>query len=637
MKIKWQRSISFQMNSGMLLILVALFTMVGMSIWMTATFNKLSEQVSQELLPELSRSNDLHLALTYVHRKMDALPRVDSNAGNRVIVAELITELNKISAAIDNINNDQYSRSLSEMTNILVPIVNAYSLAVARNIQIKMDLQSKILLLDDIYLKQVQSDSVDNVLKGQVNKLYTLSRSLFDLQTTFLFKRSIQKISIIINALAKADQLNENLFNVISHPQHGIVSILHKRKEIAGNLSILNTQTDVIVEQLISVSLAKVTDLENLVQAATIKLKKETTEYTRLMIILVLLTTLFTIGLMLYFHTNVSKRLMVIAKSLSTKNSRNVLENQASGMSEISIIAKAILKFRENSDQQRNKITASLDQLKFIIEKSSQAVIIYREDRIVFCNQYSQKMLDISTDSNTNIVSQNLLMAIDDKTYLDRLKVGTCYFRFFATDIEWDGKKSTLALLIDITNEVRKEKQLIKNLEIVTDESLVDSLTGLYNRRKLEMFIEQKVGSEYALIIADIDWFKAFNDHYGHAEGDVCITKVATAIKECLRSDDDIAVRYGGEEFLILLVNSSLTQAELVAERIQSIIHKLDIKHEKSEYKHLSLSLGVAHSTEFKQGSWQELFEIADKRLYYAKSNGRARVVSKGDLQPLKM
>ena len=222
-------------------------------------------------------------------------------------------------------------------------------------------------------------------------------------------------------------------------------------------------------------------------------------------------------------------------------------------------------------------------------------------------------------------------MAIDDKTYIDRLKVGASYFRFFANDIEWDGKSSTLALLIDITNEVNKEKLLIKNLETVKDESLIDALTGLYNRRKLESFIEQKTSTQYALIVADIDWFKAFNDHYGHAEGDVCITKVAMAIKESLRTEDDIAVRYGGEEFLLLLVNSTLAQAEMVAERIQTIIQKFEIKHERSEFNHLSLSLGVAHSTEFKEGNWQELFEIADKRLYQAKANGRARAVSKGD------
>jgi diguanylate cyclase len=178
---------------------------------------------------------------------------------------------------------------------------------------------------------------------------------------------------------------------------------------------------------------------------------------------------------------------------------------------------------------------------------------------------------------------------------------------------------------------VNKEKYLIKTLKIVKDESLTDTLTGLYNRRKLELFIEQLPPFEYALIIADIDFFKAFNDLYGHGEGDLSITKVALAIKQSLRTKDDLAVRYGGEEFLILLLDSTLEQAEMVADRIQNMLFKFNIKHEKSTLNQLSLSLGIAHSGELDEENWQALFNIADKRLYQAKSNGRARIVSRDD------
>jgi len=631
MKINWYRSLSFRINSGMFLILITLFALAGLSLWMTNTFNKLSSQVSNDLIPELSHSSDLHLAIKYVHRKMDALPRSESNAGNRVIVTDLITELNKISIGIDKIENDEYSAALAIMTTNLLPIVNAYSLTVTKNIQVKRDLERKKKLLDDIYLSQMQKEGISSEIKSKIHKLYILSRSLSDISTSFLLKRTEQEISILNEELDNNSNVDKQFFNIINNKDQGIISVLRKKNDIAVSLSILNTQTNVIVEQLISVSLAKVNELEGLVKTATIQLKKKSTDFTNIITSIVALTTFFTLALMMYFHKQVSKRLMTIAISVGRKENQKILENETNGTSEISVIAKAILKYKAHNELQRDKIANSVNQLKFIIENSSQAVIIYREDRIVFCNRYSQDMLDVDSGSNNNIVSQNLLMAIFDKTYIDRLKVGASYFRFFANDIEWDGKSSTLALLIDITNEVNKEKLLIRNLETVKDESLIDALTGLYNRRKLESFIEQKISTQYALIVADIDWFKAFNDHYGHAEGDVCITKVAMAIKESLRTEDDIAVRYGGEEFLLLLVNSTLAQAEMVAERIQTIIQKFEIKHERSEFNHLSLSLGIAHSTEFQEGNWQALFEIADKRLYQAKANGRARAVSKGD------
>jgi diguanylate cyclase (GGDEF)-like protein len=219
-------------------------------------------------------------------------------------------------------------------------------------------------------------------------------------------------------------------------------------------------------------------------------------------------------------------------------------------------------------------------------------------------------------------------VAINNSQYEDRLKVGELFFRFFATQIEWNGKKSTLALMTDITAQVKKESQLMRTLEIVKDESLTDTLTGLYNRRKLELVIDQNLYKNYALIVADIDWFKAFNDHYGHSQGDICISKVAIAIKENLRNEGDLAVRYGGEEFVILLFNSNMEQAKMVAQRIQETIQKLQIKHEKSIFKYLSLSFGVAHSSEVIDMIWDDLFDTADKRLYKAKAYGRARIVA---------
>jgi len=635
MKINWYKSLSFRINSGMLLILITLFAMSGLSLWMTSTYNKLSAQVSNELIPQLTHSSDLHLAIKYVHRKMDALPRSISTANNRVIVTELMAELNKISLAVDFVIQDKYRQSLVQMTSQLLPIVNAYSFEVTQNLQIQKDLQRNKKILDDIYLSQIQIINLPIEVKEKLHRLYVLARSLSDITTSYSLKKSIKEILKINKNLRELNVVNSQFYNIISHREQGIIALLRQKNEIAVNLSVLNTQTNVIVEQLISISLAKMTELEELVSAATIKLKQQSAKFTNLITSIVLLTTIFTLALMRYFHKKVSRRLMTIASSLGQQGNQKTLENETLGVSEISIIAKSILNYRAHSEQQRDKIASSVNQLKFILENSSQAVIIYREDSIVYCNRYCQEVLDIDAGANNNIISQNLLMAIDDKTYIDRLKVGGAYFRFFATDIEWDGSFSTLALLIDITNEVNKEKQLIKNLETVKDESFIDALTGLYNRRKLESFMDQQFATQYALIVADIDWFKAFNDHYGHAEGDVCITKVAMAIKESLRTEDDIAVRYGGEEFLILLVESTLAQAESVAERIQSIIIKFAIKHEKSEFDYLSLSLGVAHSTEFEEGNWQELFKIADQRLYQAKASGRACTVSKGNQSSL--
>ncbi len=634
MKANWKSSISVRFNGGMLVILVTLFIMTGLSLWMMDKFNVLSSQISQKLVPELSKASDLHLAIKNVHRKMDALKHVQSKAGNRVLVQELIDQLQQISIAIDSISIDKYSQLMAAMTKELMPIVNSYSLEVDGFITHKNELRKQTELLDKYYLGQLlslkdqQTDSA-----GELNQIYTSARSLADQKTSFLFKNTANNILKTISHLkAKQAQNSSNsFFDVIINPQNGIIATLEKQNEITVNLSVLQTQTNVIIEQLIAISFDKVNIVKALVKDGTQQLNSTSANFTKALVSIVLFTTLFTLSFMYVFHRSVTKRLMLIANSLGVKEDQEALRHETQSTSEISIIARSILKYIARNEQQNAEIKANVKQLMLIIENSNQAVIIYSEDKIVYCNHYCEQLLDVNAMSNTDIISQNLLIAINTMTYKDRLKVGPYIFRFFATDIDWDGKQSTLALLIDITIEVKKENQLMKTLELVKDESLTDTLTGLYNRRKLELFIEQQIDMEYALIIADIDWFKAFNDFYGHAEGDVCITKVAMAIKESLRTDDDLAVRYGGEEFLILLVNSNMSQAELVADRIQSIIYKFDIKHEKSKFNHLSLSLGIAHSSEIAGDNWQALFEIADKRLYQAKENGRARIVSTGE------
>ncbi|MEH6446143.1 MAG: GGDEF domain-containing protein [Oceanospirillaceae bacterium] len=604
----------------------------ALSFWMMDKFNYLSLVVSEKQVPELYKSSNLHLAIKNVHRKMDAIAHVKSKAENRVIVQELSSELRQITFAIDNITNDKYSKLMSAMTKELLPIVNSYSLEIDRLIDSKTDLYKQIIALDDAYINKLMDIEPHKVTEASaLNQLYTSVRFLPDYPTTFLFMRAKNNIINEIKHLKNRNVIDGPLFELIDHPQNGIIAILQEQGNILANLSVLNTQTNVIIEQLIAISFDKVNVVKNLVKEGTQALNSISSNYTKALVSIVLFITIFTIAFMYIFHQSVSKRLIVLANSISCNENHEMLQKETQGGSEISIIAKSFLKYIARNERQKSEIRNNAKQLMLIIENSNQVVIIYSEDRIVYCNQCCEQLLDVNAMTNTDIISQNLLIAINTITYKDRLQVGPYVFRFFATDIDWNGKTSTLALLIDITEDVNKENQLIKRLEKIKDESLIDTLSGLYNRRKLEVFAEQQIESDYALIIADIDWFKAFNDLYGRTEGDECIIKVAMAIKGSLLTDDDLAVRYGGEEFLVILINSSMSQAKLVAEKIQSIIQNFEIKHEKSEFNQLSLSLGVAHSSEIKSDDWQALFDIADKRLYQAKANGRARTVSSGE------
>lgn len=187
---------------------------------------------------------------------------------------------------------------------------------------------------------------------------------------------------------------------------------------------------------------------------------------------------------------------------------------------------------------------------------------------------------------------------------------------------------------IEAKNKLEEEVSLrTKDLKQANEElakiTKLDGLTGLGNRRLLDEWIthdyaqlkEQK--GQYSVILCDIDFFKKYNDFYGHQKGDTCLRKVATALKACCHQPDDLAIRYGGEEFLILLSNTDKKGASKVAARIQFAVNGLMIEHYGSDVaNHVTLSQGVASSSN-EAIKIDKLISIADELLYKAKGLGR--------------
>jgi diguanylate cyclase (GGDEF)-like protein len=128
-----------------------------------------------------------------------------------------------------------------------------------------------------------------------------------------------------------------------------------------------------------------------------------------------------------------------------------------------------------------------------------------------------------------------------------------------------------------------------------------------------------------ALIIMDLDHFKMFNDHYGHAAGDACLKAVSHAIQSSAKRASDLAVRYGGEEFLLVLPDTGEDDALGMAEALRLAVEALDIAHAQSSFGRVTLSLGVAVGRPDLRAGAEPLLRSADKALYAAKEAGRNR------------
>lgn|GEM_PF-1103204 len=163
--------------------------------------------------------------------------------------------------------------------------------------------------------------------------------------------------------------------------------------------------------------------------------------------------------------------------------------------------------------------------------------------------------------------------------------------------------------------------------------AFTDGLTKIANRRFFDHFIEQQWSKcqreeqDLAIILCDVDFFKVYNDTYGHQEGDSCLQKVALALSNSVRGND-LAARYGGEEFVIVLPDSNTETANIVAKRIRSKLKEMQIPHEGSKAsEYVSISMGISSVRHSNSISPQELIEAADRALYKAKEQGRDRAV----------
>jgi diguanylate cyclase (GGDEF)-like protein len=183
-----------------------------------------------------------------------------------------------------------------------------------------------------------------------------------------------------------------------------------------------------------------------------------------------------------------------------------------------------------------------------------------------------------------------------------------------------------LATQLGIAIQKSELHQQVKQL------SEVDGLTQIANRRRFDVYLkdtwvrQQRLQESVSLILADIDFFKQYNDVYGHPAGDQCLTVIANMLSLSVSRSSDLVARYGGEEFVVVLPSTDIAGAVTLAENIRKNIEQIRIEHRGSPFGHVTLSLGVASMRAEPRITALSLVAKADEQLYTAKHSGRNRV-----------
>ena len=191
---------------------------------------------------------------------------------------------------------------------------------------------------------------------------------------------------------------------------------------------------------------------------------------------------------------------------------------------------------------------------------------------------------------------------------------------------------SLIMVRLDVTDLVEKSLELERANELLSRLSTTDSLTGLANRRQFDQSLQTewlrsaRNQQPISLLMIDVDYFKRYNDHYGHLTGDACLRQIAGVLFDCAQRSGEVVARYGGEEFAMLLPGADIEMAKIMAQRCMDELSKAAIPHANSPVAPwLTISIGVATAVADQNLLPESLMECADAALYRTKGSGRAR------------
>lgn len=241
-----------------------------------------------------------------------------------------------------------------------------------------------------------------------------------------------------------------------------------------------------------------------------------------------------------------------------------------------------------------------------------------RDNVVNFCVAQSQAGVDHEADYRA-LTKDNGYVWLRDVVHVVRNQEG--------------GPEALVGFMFDISERKRTEEKLLalqKELEAL---SFKDGLTNIANRRRFNVSLElewesaRSNGQPLSVLMFDIDFFKQYNDLYGHIKGDRCLTDIAQTLSLALDGPRDLVARFGGEEFVVLLPQADASVALKVAQRCERLIKKQAITHAQSPHEQrLTVSIGVGTVVPGPRMSPSDFMEAVDRQLYAAKKNGRNRI-----------
>jgi diguanylate cyclase (GGDEF)-like protein len=322
--------------------------------------------------------------------------------------------------------------------------------------------------------------------------------------------------------------------------------------------------------------------------------------------------------------------------SLTTSQKTNFLETSLSNspliliVDDDSFMRKILVRYLERENYRVVEATDGIEALKIYQECHPDLILLDAMMPFLDGFECCSQIQEMPKGDHTPIL---IITALEDRESVDRAyEVGAS--DYVTKPIHWAVLRQRVRRLLDQANLHRQLESANQQLAVVVQELRrlvsIDGLTQVANRRCLDEYLEQECKRSQreqiplSLVLCDIDFFKNYNDNYGHQEGDRCLQEIAQAICKSTNRPADLVARYGGEEFAIILPNTDAEGAMNVAIQATEIVRSLQLPHNHSKVaNHMTISCGVSTLMPSQGFEVIHLLKSADRALYLAKAEGR--------------
>ena len=634
-------SLKFKMLVGFALMLACIGMMNWISVDRLQAFEDTALHNSQVQLPSLEAAALIQTQVAKLSGLITEITAVNSQAKVRILASEIKSLLTGINHQLIRLEE---SKAVSQLVEILKRLdVSLEATAFTQNQQI---IQNKQLVrsLNTIIqggLKRMETGSLEQRRLWmpiiQEMTLLTNQTRLFEVVAS---ERKIKKMLLENKASSTlSDPDNELLLKQIM----GGVGLFYQLKEKdarRNQLASMTTQNQILLDS-ITENILRLFDQKSQEVKADAGVLIDSMNQARFnYFVIIAFGLILIVLLLLYLKEILFSRLILLSDLIRSGSLTRESLKDFDLKNEIGDIAFQLSNYLTTIDEQRDQLTQASEQLTNVIKFSKLRIAIVDDEKIVYHNQSFPRLFDRASMTNIQELPAEIANAIMKGKPVNNIgsvilrnyhsEVWQRWFDISLVKILWEGKDSNLISLVDVTDRENAAKEFKETISLVEKESQKDPLTGLYNRKvysqTLDQLSSQPKGESFAMIVCDIDNFKSFNDCYGHQKGDEALKAVAQVVASVCQQSD-VAIRYGGEEFLLVLFNRSEDEIRELGLGLVAQVQGLNIPHKGSDFKCVTMSIGVALKEEVSVFQPRACFELADQRLYIAKRNGRNQLI----------